>query len=170
MSKVSKKPLPDLETLRELLHYNAATGDFTWKKKSSPASQARVGESAGYFSSSDRLIITIHTKRYQASRIAWYMETGQDPGDMVIDHISGVTWDNRLCNLRMVTHTENAQNVKKHKRSGRLMGVTIDKHGKFVARLSSTHLGYFSDFFDAVCARISAQNAAGFHGNHGRAA
>ena len=170
MSKVSRKPLPDLETLRELLHYNAATGDFTWKKKPSPASQARVGESAGYLNDQGRLIITIHCERYKASRIAWCMETGQDPGDMDIDHINGARWDNRLCNLRMVTYIENAQNVKRHKRSGKLMGVTMDRHGKFVAKLSNKRLGYFADFFDAACARISAQNAAGYHENHGRAA
>lgn len=30
------------------------------------------------------------------------------------------------------------------------------------------HLGYFCHFFDAVCARKSAEDRYGFHTNHGR--
>jgi hypothetical protein len=30
------------------------------------------------------------------------------------------------------------------------------------------HLGHYTDWFDAVCARMSANNRHGFHENHGR--
>jgi hypothetical protein len=169
MPRVSNKRLPDLDLLREVLHYDKLTGDFVWKKKTSPQSPVRVGDSAGWAGNHGRLMITIDRKDYHASRIAWYMETGRDPGDMVIDHINGLVWDNRLSNLRMVTGTENARNVKRHNRSGRLMGVTTDKHGKYVSRLGQKYLGYFDDFFEAACCRLSAQNAMGYHANHGRA-
>ena len=169
MSKVSKKQLPDLETLRDLLHYNAATGDFTWKKKTSPWSGYQAGDSAGHLNAEGRKILKFNRVSYKAARIAWYMETGQDPGDMVIDHISGNVRDDRFSNLRMVSAADNQRNVKKHKCSGRLMGV-YRARGKFQVKVGSNYVGEFNDFFDAACARISALNSAGFHPNHGRTA
>ena len=169
MSKVSKKQLPDLDTLRDLLHYNAATGDFTWKKKASPWSRVRVGDSAGHINDQGRVILSIGRSPYKAARIAWYMETGQDPSDMIIDHISGDVRDNRFSNLRMVSAADNQRNVKKHRDTDKLMGVTRVK-GKFRVMVSTKYIGEFKDFFDAACARISAQNAAGYHKNHGRTA
>lgn len=43
-----------------------------------------------------------------AHRVVWYLHHGYWPEN--IDHINGIRTDNRICNLREVTHEENCQN------------------------------------------------------------
>ena len=59
--------------------------------------------------------------------IIWILSTGKDiPQGMDIDHINGNEIDNRIDNLRIVTHRVNMQNQKTH-RAGRLVGATYRK-------------------------------------------
>jgi len=50
-----------------------------------------------------RLRILVH-------RLVWETFNGQIPDGMEIDHINRIRNDNRLCNLRCVTHPENMAN------------------------------------------------------------
>ena len=94
------KALPSLERVKELLTYDAETGEFTWnvsrgpKPAGSPAGQRWV----------DYVRIKIDGKSYQAHRVAWLLLTGTDPGDMVVDHIDCDKQNNRAANLRLVKH------------------------------------------------------------------
>jgi hypothetical protein len=51
-----------------------------------------------------------HQSRLYGHRIVWIASNGLIPDDLEIDHINRVKHDNRLCNLRLVTNTENMQN------------------------------------------------------------
>ena len=57
------------------------------------------------------------SKIYSIHRIIWEMFNGPIPTGMVIDHMNGNPWDNRIENLRVVTQRQNVQNAKKSKRN-----------------------------------------------------
>lgn len=69
-------------------------GAFRYSKKGKPS---KITVSYGY-------------KDYAAHRIIWEMFNGPIPKKMVIDHINGDPFDNRLCNLRCKTQKHNSQN------------------------------------------------------------
>ncbi len=93
-----------------------------------------------------------------------------------VDHSNKKTSDNVWSNLRRVTKSENMRNKKKYKnnKSG-VPGVYFAvRVGKWGAEINSSadrlHFGWFEDWFEAVCARKSAQYNCGYHPNHGCAA
>ena len=51
-------------------------------------------------------------------------------GDGCIDHIDGDTMNNNLDNLRVVSHRENSQNAKRH-RKGKLVGAYLKESTKY---------------------------------------
>ena len=55
-------------------------------------------------------VINFNGRTYQASHIIWEAFNGEIPDGMEIDHINTVRNDNRLENLRVVTHKENCNN------------------------------------------------------------
>lgn len=90
-----------------------------------------------------------------------------------IDHINHDKTDNRIENLRQVTHSENHKNRKYRKNTSGCTGVNIYKRtGKWIVTIAiegvGTNLGYYSDFFEACCVRKSAEVQHGYHLNHGR--
>lgn len=58
----------------------------------------------------------INGRQYRAHRIIYKMCHDTEPA--FIDHINGDTGDNRLVNLRSVSHAENMQNQKHHRAAG----------------------------------------------------
>jgi hypothetical protein len=87
------------------------------------------------------------TIRYHT--IIWILSTGKDiPESMEIDHINGNKLDNRIENLRVVSHRINIQNMKVH-RDGQLVGCAFNKRDKrYVPNIQINskliHLGYFN--------------------------
>lgn len=82
---------------------------------------------------------------------------------MEIDHINGIPYDNRLCNLRSVTHAQNMKNLKlcNNNTSGH-KGVHYSKNEKkwkafIIVDGKQTHLGTFSTYKEAVEAREKAE-------------
>lgn len=112
--------------------------------------------------------------RHYAHRVLWTTFNGPIPEGMQIDHINGDKQDNRLSNLRLVSNRENSMNVSKcHRNSSGLVGVHWEtRRNKWLANAmiegKTKYLGRFDDWFEAVCARMSANNLYGFHENHGR--
>lgn len=114
-------PLPSVEFVREALDYCPETGIFIWKVR--PRSHFKTdsgwktfnsgdsGKTAGALHSQGYSSINLNGAHFLAHRLAWLHATGEAPSKF-IDHINGIKTDNRLCNLREATKTENALNSK----------------------------------------------------------
>lgn len=115
-----KESLLTLETLKLKVTYDQDTGHFVWNS----CRDARyVGKRADRVSNDKYLMVTISGKRYLAHRLAFMYMTGVFPvGE--IDHINRDKADNRFCNLREVSRSENSQNKEmKHLAASGLQGV-----------------------------------------------
>ena len=106
---IPAKPIP-LDWVKEYLEYE--NGRLFWIKK--PSAKVYVGDPAGRIN--DKYIRTwIQGRPYLVHRIIWAMHYGDTT--QAIDHINGDTFDNRIENLRTVTHSENTRN------HGKIVGV-----------------------------------------------
>jgi hypothetical protein len=90
-----------------------------------------------------------------------------------IDHLNHVRHDNRMINLRETDSHGNSRNQSKpsHNTSG-VVGVSLSNRigrneTRWEVRICGKFLGYFDNFFEAVCKRKSAELQFGFHPNHG---
>ena len=164
------------QALHEVLSYDAATGIFMWLERLDDIGWTRkmAGKEAG---SNDRSVgyrrIGMFGREFWAHRLAWLYVHGRMPyAKHEIDHINGDKLDNRIENLREVSHGQNGQNtgLRVNNRSG-IKGVswaasrgnwlaTITVHGKM------RNLGRFDTLEDAAAARRAAEIE--YHGDHRR--
>lgn len=111
-------------------------------------------------------------RKFLAHRAAWLIAHGKWP-QAEIDHVNHDRSDNRLENLRDVTRRENARNLSRQasKCCGHTGVYWYAPTSRWVAKINVSgrmlHLGYFTDEYDAVCARKEAEQLHGFHKNHG---
>lgn len=105
----TRLPLPPLDYLKKKLTYNKRTGIFTWKKPAHP-SPVKPGDEAGGLTSNGYIRIRIDNVSYKAHRLAWLFITGEDPGELEIDHKNRKRSDNRACNLRLANRNLQADN------------------------------------------------------------
>ena len=159
------------EEVRNLYKYDKDTGELTRliaTSNSVKASETIKGKDAyGY------LQTRIRGRYYKVHRIIWLYVFGELPKEQ-IDHINHIRDDNRLCNLREVTHQENAKNVSmNNKNTSGVVGVRFNKGmNRWVSRIMvnqrSFWLGCYEDKEDAINARKEAEVKYGFHKNHGK--
>ncbi len=148
------------ERLDELLSYHLETDHFTWKV--SRGGTARAGSVAGSPNTSGHIQIKIDGKLYLAHRLVFLTITGRWP-ENELDHIDGNPANNRWANLREATRIENMQNQRVN--TCNTSGVTgVGWHAttsKWRSRIhvnrKFVHLGYFTEFEDAVAARRAAE-------------
>lgn len=131
--------LPTREQLLERFSYNPEDGSLI-----------SDGREAGYPMKSGYRLLSVKKRRIYAHRAIWCMMTGDWPV-FEIDHANGVKSDNRWCNLRAATRTENARNQGKTKKNtSGFKGVSFHTRvGRWRAvietRFGHKHLGYFDD-------------------------
>ena len=70
----------------------------------------RKGKRAGGISGAGYWMVSIDNKKQYCHRIIWEMHHGPIPEGMCIDHINRDKTDNRIENLRCVSHQRNIQN------------------------------------------------------------
>ena len=178
------KPLPTIGHLRRLLSYDPATGVLTWlartpemfagaTAKNRRSSCARwnkryAGTVAGALQDDGYRQVKIHNRSMLAHRLAWAMHYGKWPD--CVGHIDEDLSNNRILNLRSTSRIICQRNQKRHSTntSGRT-GVSWAKaRAIWVAQIrigAKTHyLGSFSEFDDAVAARIEAEKRHNFTG------
>ncbi len=148
------------QRLRNLLSYDATTGQFTWLVQRSI--RVKIGCAAGNLNRGDGYwYIQVDYRSYPAHRLAWLYVHGEWPKEH-IDHIDGDRINNRLNNLRDVSRSVNLQNRKRasvHNKTGYL-GVSPFKT-KFMANIrlagKRTYLGLFATPEIAYAAYLEAK-------------
>ena len=158
----------EVSRLRQLFEYRDNDG-FLIRK---------VGRNTGKRAGSDRVtdkdayrVVYVEGVYHYEHRIIWALVSGSWPEDQ-IDHRDGNGLNNRSGNLRSASGVQNKRNTSHQKNSpGIILGVKA-RGSKFIARIGlnggQINLGSFSDQFDAICARKSAEASIGFSPNHGR--
>lgn len=156
------------EEARLRLSYDPDTGLLTWlhdPTRSKTFNSKWAGKKAGYVNAAGYVFVGLRGYgskwMFFGHRLAWLIHYGQWPvGE--IDHLNGDRADNRLVNLRAVTHSENMANRQKKRAASGHVGVYwID--GRWVAQISRSRkvivLGRFRCKDDAVEARRIAESA-----------
>lgn len=100
MSKI--KYVLDVSMLRRVFRYDAESG-LLYRR-------FRVGEKqCGCLFDTGHLQVGVDGRMVGVHRIAWAIHYGEYP-TVEIDHINGDGADNRICNLRLATSSQNNQN------------------------------------------------------------
>ena len=138
------------EQCRELLEYRA--GEMVRLVATSNA--VKVGDVAGSLKRDGYVYICVKGRRYFRSRLVWLMHTGSWPTNH-IDHINRIKTDDRIENLRDVTHQQNhfntgAKGYYWNKASQKWL-TQIMVNGK------SIHIGYYDTEAEASAAYLAAK-------------
>lgn len=152
---------------RELFEYDPETGNLLRKvrygRPCTPPKPMRTLDKRGYFQ------VNIKGEVLKVHRVVWLLAYGSFPNGY-LDHINGDKTDNRLSNLRVVSHRENIRNSKARSNSTTgLKGVRRTANpnrwraGVKVAD-RHIHLGYFDTPEEAHLAYCKA--ASKYFGEH----
>ena len=190
--------LPSPAMLRKLIDYDPVTGRMTWKartpdmfvagepgcrrartpehkcanwnaKNAGKPALAFSDKKYGYLSGTIR---QFRAAPFKAHRVAWAIYYGVWPENDV-DHINGITSDNRIVNLRDVPHQINMRNakVRSDNKSGSAgiswFAQTSRWHVRVPGKTGSDHVGFFKTIEEAVAARDAARSGQGFTNRSG---
>lgn len=181
MAKYNK--LPTQEYLKQCLNYDPETGLLYWKER--PREHFKTLRAFGMWNarySGKEAFCRINTGgylcgeldyiNYFAHRLIWKIWYGTEPKQIL--HSNGNRRDNRISKLSEGTNQDNQKDTKK--RENNTSGITGVSWNKFKKRWVAyicidknlKHLMQSTDFFEACCARKSAERKYGFHENHGK--
>lgn len=129
--------------LLEVLEYDANTGVFRWKVRTSI--RITAGAKAGCLGKDGYGRIGVDGRLYKTSRLAWFFTYGDWPSHP-LDHINRNRRDDRLVNLREATAAQNGANMSlRRSNTSGFKGVHLNKHaGRWAAQLSGRHIGSFA--------------------------
>ncbi len=158
---MAPKPLPDAEYLHERLLYQPETGILIWKPRPREHFDSErgfnmwnskfSGMEAGSLTKANYVSIMIDWVAYEAHRIIWKMNTGEDPGKF-IDHKDGRKYHNAWSNLRKATYFENNQNSRaRADKKCKLKGVAFYKTKsdiKFQSAIQAFGVKHYLGIFD----------------------
>ncbi|MFW0840932.1 HNH endonuclease [Cronobacter sakazakii] len=173
-----------IDTLFTMLECDPEKGILRWKRRAAKDFKSETiskqwnakyaGKVAGTKNSRGYMCVRVNKVSMLSHRVIWAMANGKWPTEN-IDHINGVTSDNRIENLRLAPPSINAKNLKLNKRNASgFLGVQKRKGwNSWEASISvggkRKYLGSYSEIEEAISVRKAAELAYGYHPNHGRA-
>jgi len=150
------------------LFYEKETGHLIWNKR--PGTRDITGQRAGTKKVDGYRYVRFKDYLILEHRLCWLIATGELPYQ--IDHINQVRSDNRFCNLRSASHSQNCMNkTRQSNNTTGFKGVSLHKQSnKFTARISLNgmrhSLGHFKTAEEAHQAYIKASGE--LHGEFAR--
>lgn len=162
------KPKLTAQRVRELFDYDPEKGELRWRTRLS--NRHAVGDIAGCRRDDGTFTVGISGARFLVHRIVWLYCYGEFPTQW-IDHANGNPSDNRICNLRLATPSQNIANSKKKPGSSKFKGVSR-KQGRWYARVRVNYRHIYLGYFDTEEEAHAAYVAAAVHhfGQFARAA
>ncbi|MDE1484279.1 HNH endonuclease [Xenorhabdus bovienii] len=173
-----------LSELSEVFTCNVELGELYWKPRDRSQfnndfvykmwNLQYADKKAGGKDGKGYLITSIKGVTIRVHRAVWIFAHGSIPSSLYIDHINHIRDDNRIENLRLVTHLQNQKNQSMHStNTSGVNGVSFDrKRRKWVASLrhldNTINLGEFESIDEAIEARLAGNKRFNFHHNHGR--
>ena len=129
----------------ELVEYK--DGKLYWLKTSRNG-VAQAGERCGSWNNQGYRRVKWQGQNISEHRLIWELLKGPIPGDLTIDHINEIKDDNRIENLRLLSHSENASlGARRNKKTAYPYGVSKDRT-RFRARASKNgkrhELGFYA--------------------------
>lgn len=151
--------------VKRVFNYHPDTGKLTWKI--SVGVKIWAGKTAGHLRE-NRIRVRYKAKNYYAHRLIWLYVHGEWPAG-VVDHIDHDTLNNKISNLRVVDTAASCRNksIQYNNKTG-ISGVRKTYSATIGVASKTIHLGNFKSFFEACCARKSAEQKYGFHQKHGQ--
>lgn len=145
--------------LKEILNYDPDTGIFTRAKPMGRFNRYKIGSEIWTHHEGYKRIF-LFKRQYYAHQLAWLYIHGVWPSSE-IDHINIVKHDNRIINLRLVTRSQNIQNIRlQSNNTSGFKGVSWWAN-RWWASIGldnkRIHLGAFINLDDAIAARKQAE-------------
>lgn len=165
------KPYPTQARLKELFDYNPDTGEFTRLVSIGRGAKSNKGHTTigSVSTTSGYARLNVDGVLYLSHRLAWVHFYGCISEALVIDHINRVRTDNRICNLRLATNTQNRYNTKtQSNNTSGTQGVTYHKGTdkwsvRIVINKERKWLGTFGDLNQAIKVREMAEKKHYIH-------
>lgn len=153
-----------LQMLMEALSYNQETGLFSWTEKGPFTWRNRP---AGTIDQQGYVRIAFKRVGYKAHQLAYAFVNGHfAQNGMHIDHLNGVTNDNRIANLRLCTAKQNIENSKKNKSNTSGFKGVSKSGSMYRAHITHNrrqlHLGNFMSPEEAHAAYVLAASSLGW--------
>ena len=133
------KPLPTKEELDKKYLYDPLTGVLISRHR---GTECKAENCKGY------RVVRIDRREFMVHRVIWVIMTGEDPGELEIDHDNRIKNDNRFSNLLLATHGENQSNKNTR-------GITRHK-GRWRARVQRNGKNILDKYFDTEQEAITA--------------
>lgn len=150
-----------IDEFNEWFRYDKQTGLIFYKKDKRKRRVTSLSNPAGTINNGGYWILKFKGKMYTHHRLIWFVHHGSWPVNE-IDHINGISTDNRIENLRDVPKYLNLSNQYKH-RGGKLVGCSFDKRrnlwkAKIILNKKEHWLGYYKTELDAHLAYMKIRN------------